>query len=51
MEAVIAFVIANKAVLLGFALAASEALALIPAVKANSIFELVVSLLKKAAGK
>ena len=32
-------------------LALSEALALIPSVKANSVFQLVVNLLKKLSGK
>jgi hypothetical protein len=49
--AIWAFIVANKVVLLGAALALSEALALIPSVKSNSIFQLVVSALKKLAGK
>ena len=44
-------VLANKAVFLGLTLAISEALALIPSIKSNSIFELVVNLIKKIAGK
>jgi hypothetical protein len=44
---VYAFIIANKVVLLGFALALSEALALIPGVESNSIFQLVVNFIKK----
>lgn len=40
-------IIANKVVLLGFALALSEVLALIPGVKSNSIFQLIVGALKK----
>lgn len=54
MEAILvvwAFLVANKVVLLGAALAISEALALIPAVKANSVFQLVVGAIKKLAGK
>jgi hypothetical protein len=54
MEAALAawaFIVANKAVLLGAALAVSEALALIPAVKSNSIFEMVVGFIKKLSGK
>ena len=41
-------ILSNPQVWLGLALAISECLALIPAIKANSIFELVVGLLKKA---
>ena len=51
MEAIIsvgAFIVAHKAVILGAGLAVSEALALIPSVKANSIFQFVVNLFKKA---
>jgi hypothetical protein len=44
-------ILANKVVILTFALACSEVLALIPAVKANSIFQLVVGVVKKIAGK
>jgi hypothetical protein len=44
-------ILANKVVILTFALAFSEVLALIPAVKANSIFQLVVGVVKKIAGK
>lgn len=51
MAAVIAFIIANKAVILGFLFALSELLALIPSIKANSIFEGIVGLIKKALGK
>jgi ABC-type methionine transport system permease subunit len=40
-------IIANKEVILGVLLAVSEALALIPKVKANSIFQLVVNVIKK----
>lgn len=43
-------IIANKAIFLGVALAISEALALIPALKSNSIFQLIVGLVKKLAG-
>ena len=42
------FLIENKAVILGAALAISEVLALIPSVKSNSIFELVFGWLKKS---
>lgn len=44
-------IVANKVIFLGLALAISEALALIPAIKSNSIFQLVVNLIKKVAGK
>jgi hypothetical protein len=44
-------IIANHVVILAALLAVSEALALIPAVKANSIFQLAVSVIKKIAGK
>lgn len=44
-------IIANKAVVFGFLFALSEVLALIPALKANSIFEMAVGLIKKIAGK
>lgn len=44
-------VLAHKAEVFGLLLALSEVLALIPAVKANSIFEIVVGLIKKVAGK
>lgn len=45
-------VLANKAVILGLLFALSEVLgAFAPAIKANSVFELVVGLLKKAVGK
>lgn len=41
------WMIEHRLVLLAFALALSEVLALIPSIKANSIFQLVVGLLKK----
>ena len=41
-------IIANKTVILGLLLALSEVLALVPQVKSNSVFELVVNILKKA---
>lgn len=44
-------VLAHKVEILAFLLAASELLALIPAVKSNSIFQVVVGLVKKVAGK
>ena len=45
-----AFIIEHKVVILGALLAMSEVLALIPSVKANSIFELIVDLLAKLKG-
>ena len=44
-------IIANKVVILGFLFALSEVLALIPSIKANSVFSLVYNALKKVAGK
>jgi hypothetical protein len=44
-------IITNKAVVFGFLFALSEVLALIPSLKANSVFETVVGLVKKLAGK
>lgn len=44
-------IIANKTEILVFLLAFSELLAVIPAIKANSIFQLAVGLIKKIAGK
>jgi len=49
--AVVQFVVAHKAELLGGLLALSEALAYIPQVKANSVFQLIVNGLKQLAGK
>ncbi|MEY3786531.1 MAG: hypothetical protein RLZ75_736 [Pseudomonadota bacterium] len=40
-------ILTHKAEILGLALAISELLALIPSVKSNSIFTLVVNLFKK----
>jgi hypothetical protein len=44
-------IVANKVIVLGFLLALSEVLALIPSVKANSIFQGIVAIVKKVAGK
>ena len=44
-------VLANKMVIVGFLLALSEVLALIPSIKSNSIFQLIGNLLKKVVGK
>ena len=51
MQNVIIFLMAHKEVILMFLLSLSEILALSPKVKANSVFELVVGLVKKALGK
>lgn len=47
MASVIDWVMANKAVILGVLLAISEVLALVPGIKANSIFTLLFGWLKK----
>lgn len=47
----IAFIQAHLPEILGALLALSEILALIPQVKANSVFQLIVGAIKKAAGK
>lgn len=41
------FLVANKVIIIGALLALSEVLALIPSVKSNSIFEIIVSTLQK----
>ena len=41
----------NQVIILAFLLSLSEVLALIPGIKANSIFQLGVMLLKKSSGK
>jgi hypothetical protein len=46
-----AFLMANKVVLLGFLFALSEVLALIPSVKSNSVFQLVVAWVSKLVPK
>jgi hypothetical protein len=51
MEAVIAFLLLNKVVILGFLFALSEVLALVPSIKANSVFGAIVNVIKKALGK
>jgi hypothetical protein len=48
---VYAFLIANQVVLVGFLFALSEVLALIPGVKSNSVFQLLVVAIKKLAPK
>ena len=44
-------ILANQGVILLFLLSLSEVLALIPSIKANSIFQLLVILIKKISGK
>jgi hypothetical protein len=44
-------IVANKVIILGFLLALSEVLALIPSIKANSVFQIVVNGIKKVSGK
>lgn len=51
MSALIDFIVANKVVILGAALAVSEALALIPGLQANGFLDGAIKLLKKLAGK
>ena len=51
MESIIAFLVANSVIILGCLLAVSEALALIPALKSNSVFTLIVNLIKGLMGK
>ena len=45
------FLAANKVVILGFLFALSEVLALVPSIKANSVFGVIVGIIKKAMGK
>lgn len=42
---------ANLLIVFGVLFGISEALAMIPAIKSNSVFELIFGLLKKLAGK
>jgi hypothetical protein len=44
-------IVSNKAEILLFLFALSELLALVPSLKANSVFQLIAGALKKAAGK
>lgn len=44
-------VLAHKVEILGILLLVSEILSSIPSIEANSIFQLIVGLLKKIAGK
>lgn len=41
----------NMVVIMGCLLGISEVLALVPGIKSNSIFQLIVNLIKSAAGK
>ena len=43
--------IANKAVIIGFFLATSELLSLIPSIKANGNIQLIIAAIKKLSGK
>lgn len=45
------FLVANKALVFGLLFAASELLAAIPQVKANSVFGLIFGFIKQLAGK
>lgn len=45
------FVLANQVAILAALLAVSEVLASVPAIKSNSIFQLIVNVIKKVAGK
>ena len=47
--AVLAWLVENKVVILSVLLALSEALSLIPAVKANGVAQLIMGLIAKAA--
>lgn len=51
MSDIIAFLVANKVVILGALLAVSEALALIPSFKSSGILDFCVRTLKKLLGK
>jgi hypothetical protein len=44
-------ILAHKLEIVAFLLALSELLALSPKIKANSIFQLIVSVIKKVSGK
>lgn len=45
------WIVAHQALILGVLFGVSEALALIPQLQSNSVFQLVVSILAKLAGK
>jgi len=51
MAAIIAFLVANKVVILGALLALSEVLALIPSFKSSGILDWVIRTVKKLLGK
>jgi hypothetical protein len=44
-------IIAHKVEILAFLFALSELLAILPKIKSNSVFQLISSMIKKAAGK
>jgi hypothetical protein len=44
-------IIAHKFEIIAFLFALSELLAIFPKIKANSVFQLISSMIKKAAGK
>lgn len=44
-------IIENKAIVFGLLFAISEVLALVPSIKSNSVFTLVVNVLKKVMNK
>ena len=46
-----AFIIANKVTILATLLALSEVLAAIPNMKANSVFQMIVGVIKSISGK
>ena len=51
MSSFIAFIIANKAILLGFLFALSEVIGLIPSVQASGVFQAIYNFLKGQLGK
>lgn len=51
MSSIIAFLVANKAVILGFLFALSEVIGLIPSVKSSGVFEAIYNFLKGQLGK
>lgn len=48
---IVAFIGLNKVVILAFLFASSELLALVPDIKANSVFQVIFNIIKKASGK
>lgn len=51
LSTIISFVVGHQLELLSFALGLSELLAILPGVKSNSIFQLIVNLIKSGLGK